>query len=156
MMIQQVDALMYAAKKRGKGRVEHVVVDEEQPPVTVWRGVERRASARVLCHRLARVRPTGEEAEEGLATVCNLSAEGVALTLEQPLPVDTILVIEPLSAGARTLLARVVRVAEHQERWMHGCSLPTRLTAEEMRLWLGRDSHTWQTLPASHEGQPGA
>jgi hypothetical protein len=156
LMIQQVDALMYRAKRQGKGRVEHAVVSEGLPPVAGWRGVERRAAARVLCNRPARVRAAGdEESGEGLGTVCNLSAEGVGLSLEEQLPLNTLVVIEPLSPGARTLLARVVRVDGGVERWMHGCALPTRLTTEELHSWLGRDHYPAPVVPSRevHSGE---
>ena len=59
--------------------------------------------------------------------------------LDQQFPEDTVLIIEPLSPDARTLLARVVRVDAKEGGWMHGCSLPTRLDAEELGGWLGHD-----------------
>src|SRR5665213_4417312 len=57
LMIRRVDALMYAAKRKGGARIEHAVVhdaldhDEEQKQ---W--LERRATARELCDRPARIR----------------------------------------------------------------------------------------------------
>jgi diguanylate cyclase (GGDEF)-like protein len=137
LMVQQVDALMYGAKRQGKGRVEHAVVLEEQAPGPVWRGSEKRATARVLCDRGARVRAEGEpEAQDEPATVRDISAGGVGLHLRKAFPADTVLIVEPLSAGAQTLLARVVRIDEQAGGWLHGCTLASRLDAEELGGWL--------------------
>src|SRR5207248_3060088 len=119
VMIRRVDALMYMAKKKGKGRIEYAVVEDGLLlPASGRRGSERRAMTRVLCSRTARVHREGEEAE--FATLRDISVEGVGLHLDTRLPLDTILVVEPLSPDARTLLARVVRVSPHGSRWMHG------------------------------------
>jgi hypothetical protein len=77
----------------------------------------------------------------------------VGLTLEERLAADTVVVIEPLSPGARTLLARVVRVSREEERWLHGCALPSRLTAEELRGWLGQEPYSAPVI-GSHESCP--
>ncbi len=145
LMIQRVDALMYGAKKKGKARVEHEVIEDEgHVPREGWRGSERRAMARVLCNRAARVRGVGGEE---LATLCNISVGGIGLYLEAPLPQDTMLIVEPLSPTAGALLARVVRVVPEGGRWMHGCLLATRLDAEELGAWLGQ-SYEAIILPA--------
>jgi diguanylate cyclase (GGDEF)-like protein len=137
VMIQQVDALMYSAKRKGKGRMEHAVILTGEAPRMPWCGQEKRATARVLCPRGARVRPEGlaDECEQP-ATMRDISAGGVGLYLEKPYPADTVLVVEPLGPGARTLLARVVRVDEKDGRWLHGCSLATRLDPEDLSGWL--------------------
>jgi hypothetical protein len=129
-MVQRVDVLMYAAKRKGKGRVEHAVVADDQG----WAGFERRAMARVLCNRAARVRPQGEDGEE-FATVRDVSAGGVGIHLEKRFGRDTVLVVEPLLPGARTLLARVSRVTAGDGGWTHGCVLLARLSAEEVSDW---------------------
>ncbi len=136
LMVRKIDALMYAAKRKGKGRIEHAVVEEGQllPPED-RRGPERRVTARILCDRSARIRSEGQEEE--VATLRDISTEGVGLYLEKRLPLDAILVVEPLCPDARTLLARVVRVVSHGGRWMHGCILSTRLSSEELAGWLG-------------------
>src|SRR5207249_7825640 len=56
-MIQRVDGLMYRAKKTGKGRIEHLAdwdVQESRTEEAQW--ISRRATARVLCNRTARIR----------------------------------------------------------------------------------------------------
>jgi diguanylate cyclase (GGDEF)-like protein len=134
-MIQHVDELMYGAKRQGKGRVEHTVVHEDDPPRRGWGGQEKRASVRVLCQRGARVRTEGHTIE-GPATVRDISIAGVGLYLGQAFPPDTVLIVEPLIPGARTLLARVVRVDGAPHGWLHGCELATHLDAEELGFWL--------------------
>jgi diguanylate cyclase (GGDEF)-like protein len=135
-MIQRADALMYRAKRRGKGRVEHALVQGDEPGEG-GRGPERRATARILCDRSARVRPGGQDEHEEFAILRDISAEGVGLSLQQRLAPDTILVVEPLSNGARTLLARVVRVSPGEGGWLHGCVLSLRLSPDEIAQWLG-------------------
>jgi diguanylate cyclase (GGDEF)-like protein len=139
VMIRRVDALMYMAKKKGKGRVEHAVVEDGQLMTAgEKKGSERRALTRILCSREARIHREGEETE--FATLRDISAEGVGLYLTNRLPLDSILVVEPLSPDVRTLLARVVHVSSHEGRWVHGCVLSTRLSTEEIHGWLGADS----------------
>jgi diguanylate cyclase (GGDEF)-like protein len=136
LMVQQVDVLMYAAKRRGKDRVEHTTIRTTEDLAAGDRlRLERRATARTLCHRSARVRKDGE-AKELFATVHDLSAEGVGLRTGQPFPEGTVLVIEPLSHQAKTLLARVVWANQKEGGWLHGCQLPSRLSPEELRAWL--------------------
>ncbi len=48
LMIQRVDALMYGAKRMGKGRVEHAVVTEAEALAEPKPGIDRRATARAL------------------------------------------------------------------------------------------------------------
>jgi diguanylate cyclase (GGDEF)-like protein len=137
LMIQRVDLLMYGAKRKGKGRIEHTVLQQpSEPHARAKRWMEKRATARALCNREARLRQQ-EEGTEEFVTVCDISTGGIGLDLAKPLPCDTLLVIEPLSAGARTLLARVVRVTPGGKGWLHGCELSLPLSAEEMRGWLG-------------------
>jgi diguanylate cyclase (GGDEF)-like protein len=132
LMVQQVDALMYRAKKKGKARLELAMVkggtDEKFP------GTERRASARVLCNRPAYARPEGES-QEDFVTVRDISADGVGLFLEKAIPTGTLLVVEPLTYGAKTLLAKVVRSNFEEGGWLHGCDLSTRLDEEDIRCW---------------------
>jgi diguanylate cyclase (GGDEF)-like protein len=142
-MVQCADAVMYGAKQKGKRRVEHTVVEPDGAgaPPNSWCGLERRASARALCNRTARVRPESEGGEPGetmaIAIVRDISPEGVGLHLETPYPPGTVLVIEPLAGGARTLLARVARVVEDKGGWLHGCLLATLATPEEIEQWMG-------------------
>src|SRR5581483_2718432 len=151
VMIQEVDALMYAAKRQGKGRVEHAVMTEAERPRALGRGrAEKRATARVLCNRLARIRPQGgPEAGDEFATVSDLSDTGVGLYLDRRCPPDTVLLIEPLSDGAQALLARVVHVSPDKRGWLHGCELSARLSDAEVRSWLGE-------VPLSAAGRGGA
>jgi diguanylate cyclase (GGDEF)-like protein len=111
LMIQRADALMYAAKRKGKGRVEHAVA-EDPSGGGEGRCVERRATAVVL-GRPARVRPEGQDGSgEEFATVRDLSAEEVRLHLDRRYSGGTLLLVDPLSPGPKTLLARVVHAAE--------------------------------------------
>jgi diguanylate cyclase (GGDEF)-like protein len=137
LMIQQVDVLMYQAKKKGKARIEHEVV-QDIPQEEVGRWVERRATARVLGNCTARVRPEGQDgAREEFASVRDLSTLEIRLHLEKRFGVGTLLLVEPLLPGAMTLLVRVVRAAPDQGGWEHGCELSTRLSEEDVRRWLG-------------------
>jgi diguanylate cyclase (GGDEF)-like protein len=143
VMVGQTDALMYAAKTGGKDRLEHRVVDDpRREPAAPQPGAERRATARILCGRLARV--LQEETADGVdevVTVRDISVEGVGLALGRPLSDGTLLTIEPMHpCGARTLLARVVWATVEGGGWLHGCVLSGRLTEEEMRRWAGPPS----------------
>jgi len=137
-MVRRVDALMYEAKRAGKARVEHAVVkDEHEPWGPNWPTVERRATARVLCDRSARVSREGEQESEGeFATLRNISVAGVGLHMSRRLPPDTVIVIEPLSPNVRSLLARVVRVDPDETGWMHGCVLAHTLGAKDFGGWV--------------------
>ncbi len=139
LMVQQVDWLMYAAKRRGKNRVEHTTVHNVhdlqagQPP-----RVERRVTARALCNHAARVRREGDAAEELFASIHDLSPDGVSLRLSRRFAEDTVLIVEPLAYQATTLLAHVVRVKEEEEEgsWLHGCAISTQLSPEELDRWV--------------------
>lgn len=146
LMVQQVDALMYTAKRRGKNRIEHATVQSEG---TVPDGerlrLERRATARALSGHEARVRREGEnDAEDGYATVHDLCPDGLSLRMDRRYPEGSLLIVEPLVNQATTLLARVVRITEDQGDWLHGCELPTRLSDAELQCWLtgqAQESH---------------
>jgi diguanylate cyclase (GGDEF)-like protein len=142
-MIQHVDALMYAAKRQGKGRIVHVTVEDG---AALPSEADRRGTARVVCNRVARVRREGEDGvEDEVATVHDISPGGVGLHLEKALPPETVLVIEPLSPEARTLLVRVVWSKCRDGKWEHGCIISNRLTEEEMDAWLGKEIATQAT-----------
>jgi diguanylate cyclase (GGDEF)-like protein len=136
VMIQRVDSLMYAAKRKGKGRAEHQVVAEAWEPLPTSGGVERRATARVLCEHTARVRLREGEDQEEFATVRDISTGGICLALERRYAQGTLLIVEPLLPGAATLLARVIHAAPEADKWRHGCELSTRLGDEELRRWM--------------------
>jgi diguanylate cyclase (GGDEF)-like protein len=138
-MIQQVDGLMYAAKRKGKGRIEHQVeTNGLSDPHARERKADRRVTARVLCNSSARIRCELEgQDREKFAIVRDISTGGVGLHLEERLPEDTVVVVESLSAGANTLLARVVHSERFDGRWLHGCVLSVRLSPEEILAWQG-------------------
>jgi diguanylate cyclase (GGDEF)-like protein len=137
LMVQQVDALMYAAKRRGRDRVEHTTVNYLVTPITAdGPRLERRATARTLCQNAARVRREGEAGVDLFATVHDLCTDGVALRLGERFPEESILLVEPLAAHAKTLLARVVRAEPEAGGWVHGCVLSPHLSAEELQCWL--------------------
>jgi len=136
LMVQRVDAQMYAAKRKGKARIEHAVVCEAQDATTAGEpSRERRATARVVCNQPAAVHPEAD-GRGAFATIRDLSVGGVGLLLGEQYPLGTVLVVEPMTRGARTLLARVVRSAPVEGGWFHGCELSTRLEEDELRRWL--------------------
>lgn len=139
LLIQQVDALMYQAKKKGKGRVEHQVLESLQGHrEESGRFVARRATALVLGDRAARVRPEGQDrAREEFAIVRDLSTAEIRLHLEKCFSVDTLLLIEPLLPGAMALLARVAHAGPDEGGWQHDCELSARLSPDELRSWVG-------------------
>src|SRR5262249_37797388 len=84
-MVQQVDVLMYAAKRRGKDRIEHTTVRSAGNARTGEPlRFERRATARTVGQPSARVRPEGEgNRDELYATVHDLSPDGVGLRMDR-------------------------------------------------------------------------
>jgi hypothetical protein len=87
---------------------------------------------------VAKVRCEGQEPAQGeFATVIDISASRVGLYLDREYPRGTILLVEPLSPGAMTLLARVEQATAEPGRWRYRCELATRLGADEIRRWLG-------------------
>lgn len=144
-MVRRVDELMYQAKKAGKDRIVHHLMRESELEVDLAEPqvIERRATARVLCDKPARVRPEGEiDDSDTFARVRDISASGLCLRLEQRMPEQTLLAIEPLhDCGAKTLLVRVMwTVADNEGGWLHECVLPHHLKAEELELWLTQQS----------------
>ena len=135
-MVQQADAQMYAAKHAGKGRIEHTVIKSGANfPVASDGG--RRAAVRVLSGRTARVRPSGADTGGEYATVRIMAPGEVGICLDRQFPIETLLVVEPLSAGARTLLARVVRSTPEGGGWAHHCALSERLGGDALVGWEG-------------------
>jgi hypothetical protein len=150
-MVRRVDELMYQAKKAGKNRIVHHVLHgaDLEVEIAAAKGIERRATARILCDRPARVRSEGEmDSFDEFARVVDISASGLCLRLERQLPVNTLLAVEPLhDCGAKTLLIRVTWAAQdNQTGWLHGCVLSHRLSAEELQLWLSE-----QTAESCHD-----
>jgi len=140
-MIQRVDGLMYRAKQKGKNRLEHAVFEPQEFQEEESRAVEKRSTARVLCNRTARLRLDGEDTGEGeFATVRDIAASAIGLDLEKLFPKDTLLIVEPLDPEAKTLLARVLHASPGGRGWMHECELSIRLSAEELRGWLGEQT----------------
>jgi diguanylate cyclase (GGDEF)-like protein len=135
-LVRYADGLMYRVKRAGKDRLLHETVTALAAPVLN----ERRASARLLCGRAARVsagRDAGER--EWLGTVLDIFVGGIGLRLDRRLPVRTLLTVEPLAgSGARTLLARVVHTTPDSRGWLHGCDHAHHLTEEELRQWQSR------------------
>jgi diguanylate cyclase (GGDEF)-like protein len=139
VMVGRTDALMYAAKAKGKNRLEHQVVTDLAQQNAGSRHLERRVGAFTLCDRPARVQTQeAEEPREEIATVREISASGLGLHLERRLSNGTLVTVEPLyPCGARALLARVVLTTREGAGWSHQCALPARLGPEEVRLWVG-------------------
>ncbi len=137
-MVRQVDELMYRAKKAGKNRIVHANAWASEVVPEFTKLVERRATARVLCDRIARVRSRDQhECSDEFARVRDISSSGLCLFLEKPMPEDTLLAIEPLhECGAVTLVVRVMWAVEENGGWLHECVLPNRLTNEELQYWI--------------------
>lgn len=133
LMIQQVDALMYQAKKKGKARVEHAVVGD---PADSGPTGERRSSQRLLCKRSARVWQEGNGDAEKMATIHDVSIQGISLCLPERIAHDSLLVVEPLSAGVLALFAKVEHSAWEDGSWRHGCRLLTPLSEAGFRRLL--------------------
>ena len=139
-MVRYADNLMYTAKKHGKNRIVCEVMNGMEDVVAAESSavVERRATARVLCDRLARVRPEGESSDhDEFARVQNLSASDLCLRLDRQLPNQTLVAVEPLhDCGAKTLLVRVIWSAPKEGGWLHECALANPLNPDELQLWL--------------------
>src|SRR5205085_747166 len=74
---------------------------------------------------------------EILATIRNITADGVGLHMDEPLAEGTVVIVEPFHVSeARTLLARVARLTPESGGWLHGCELTTRLSETELHTWL--------------------
>jgi diguanylate cyclase (GGDEF)-like protein len=132
-MVRCVDELMYRAKKGGKNRIVH----QAEPGAEPSKAVERRATARILCDRPARVRSEDEDGVDEFARVRDISASGLCLRLERQLAEQTLLAIEPLhECGAKTLLVRVMWSVHEDGGWLHECVLPNRLHHDELQLWV--------------------
>jgi diguanylate cyclase (GGDEF)-like protein len=152
LMIRRIDALMYQAKVRGKGRIEHTVAWDMSPAADEPQPLERRATARVLCNRVARVRPEGQETIDEYATVRDISAVGVGLHVEKEFAMDTQVIVEPLCAGVKALLVRVRRVTREGGGFLHGCELSVRLSDEELQRWVGGLAEAAAALSAEARG----
>jgi diguanylate cyclase (GGDEF)-like protein len=137
-MVHLVDELMYRAKKGGKNRIVH----QAEPGAEMNKGVERRATARILCDRPARVRSEGDDDSlDEFARVRDISSSGLCLRLERQLADQTLLAIEPLhECGAKTLLVRVMWSVYDDGNWLHECVLPSRLSQDELELWVEEQS----------------
>src|SRR5205085_8990592 len=122
-----------------KGRLEYEVLEtgsiHDLPQENHWH--ERRATARVLCHREVRVREKGQGGElTQYAIIRNMSSAGLSVYLESGFAVDTLLIVEPLSSGRAPLLARVTNLTPDGKGWRHGCELATHLNKEDLSFWL--------------------
>jgi diguanylate cyclase (GGDEF)-like protein len=137
IMLRHVDALLYAVKRSGKDGIRLETVHSERPD-SAHLTLERRSTVRVLCNCPTRVRPEGDPGQETVfAMIKNLSAAGIGALLESPLPVGTLLSIEPMcNPQAKTLLARVVRTDPDPKGWFHGCELSQQLSSEDIQNWL--------------------
>jgi diguanylate cyclase (GGDEF)-like protein len=138
-LIQRVDSLMYRAKQKGKGRLEHESLDVVASEGRAGRRylVQKRATARVLCNRRVRVREEKQERSlSQFAVIRNISAQGLSVCLDSEFSVGSSLVVELLSSGKAPLLARVKNVRRDGKFWQHGCELTAKLSAEDLALWL--------------------
>jgi diguanylate cyclase (GGDEF)-like protein len=134
LMLRRADAMLYRAKRGGKGRVEHELVLE---PDRSQSRVERRVAARVLCGFDAWIRVGRSEGDpDDLACVRDISATGIGLQLQRRLPAGTLLAVDPLDGrGPRTVLAQALWSAPCGDGWLHGCLLAAPLGEEELLSW---------------------
>ncbi len=140
-MIQYADKSMYLAKKKGKQRVEYNVFSEgDEEFAGESARIERRATTRILCSSTtACVRPVKQqEGQEELAVICDISSRGIGMRLPQRHAVGAVLLVEPLSCRAKTVLARVTRVHEEVDGWIHGCTMAIHLSDEELICWTNK------------------
>jgi diguanylate cyclase (GGDEF)-like protein len=145
-MVQRADAQMYAAKRNGKGRVEHAVAGDGSDPGSA----ERRALAQVVSVWTVRVRQEGEASSgEEFATVRDITTDGVRLSVGRRFPAGTLLIVEPLAANARALLARVTGADQERGGWIHRCTLAARLDADDLRAWQAARQPAAPTTRAS-------
>jgi diguanylate cyclase (GGDEF)-like protein len=146
-MVRQVDELMYRAKKAGKNQIVHTNMDREELGENS-KFIQRRATARVVCDRIARIRSKDDhECVDEFARVRDISASGLCLFLENQMPEGSLLAIEPLhECGAVALLARVMWSVEENGGRLHECVLTNRLTSEELQFWIQE-----QTAESCHD-----
>jgi diguanylate cyclase (GGDEF)-like protein len=150
-LIQRADTLMYQAKQKGKGRLEHEYLDVATSESETGRRslVEKRATARVLCNRKVRVREERQESDlSQFAIIRNISATGLSVCLDRDFSMGSILIVEALAPGQAPLLASVKNVKWDGKSWQHGCELAAQLDAEDLAFWLNEKS------TASSSGQP--
>ena len=156
LMIHQVDALMYAVKRRGKNHFDHVAVSEAEAAGAGAGGAERRTAERLPCDRPVQVwsEELGGSGEEP-ATLRDISAGGVGLATQHQFESGSLVMIEPVGgASGRPMLARVVRSAPDGAGWFHGCVLYTRLQDDELGEWLGEERLKAPGLPPTNGAAP--
>jgi hypothetical protein len=105
---------------------------------------ERRSCGRHGYHRQPLVRYLVRPSFHcGRAFLRDLSHEGLALLVSQPLPPGTVLVVQLRGrrpGGTHIQLARVVHVAPHSPgRWLVGCRLTCPLSDDQLRQNLPPD-----------------
>jgi diguanylate cyclase (GGDEF)-like protein len=139
VMLRRVDALMYSAKRGGKGRIQHEAVHGPvETPQANAHQAERRAAVWILCNRAVRVTLDGvSNDQQWLAKIRDISLKAIALGLPCRLQEGALLTIEPLhDSRARTLLVRVLRTGAAPEGWLHECHLSNDLSDQELQAWL--------------------
>jgi diguanylate cyclase (GGDEF)-like protein len=149
VMMRRVDAMMYAAKLAGKGKVEHRVARETEVQAD-GAMAERRTDSRILCDRPVRVRAeTANGTIEELGLIRDLSTRGLRLRLGRRLALDTLVTVDWQSAGgARTLMARIIHSVPDRDSWLHGCALVGPLSAQELLYWLREEPSAAETVAA--------
>jgi diguanylate cyclase (GGDEF)-like protein len=137
-LVQRADALMYRAKKNGKGRLEHEYLNVVASESTTGEQhfLEKRATARVLCNLRVRVRGESQEDDSQFAIIRNVSEKGINVSLDREFSVGSLLVVEALAAGKSPLLARVRNVSREGRSWHHGCELAVKLDTDDLAVWL--------------------
>ncbi|MCI0456647.1 MAG: PilZ domain-containing protein, partial [Gemmataceae bacterium] len=69
------------------------------------------------------------------AGVHNISGHGVGLLSTYHLEVGTLLAVD-LEGASRLLLARVTHVTPHAEDWLVGCEFVSKLSTEELGIFV--------------------
>ncbi len=137
LMVQQVDALMYRARKKAKGASNMRKSNRLQATAKLPTSSRQKRRQRLLCHRQARVRREGQEGDETqFAIIRNISAGGISVYLESRFLKDTLLIVEPLISGGVPLLARVANLTPDGKGWRHGCEVAIPLNNDDMAFWL--------------------
>lgn len=114
---------------------ELVVLDEMSRHIR--HNAERRRAERRLCNRVCFARSNGTSA--GILwgiQVFDISKTGISVLLKQPMPIGTMMAIQPFrDSQVATLYGQVVQVHTFEDRWLHGCEFSKELTDDELQYW---------------------
>jgi CheY-like chemotaxis protein len=116
-------------------------------PAPEFRGEERRACVRYLCHLDGTCQPVGHPStgESWLGKLRDISATGVKILINRRFEVGTLLAVElprPGWEATNMLLCRVVRITKDPvgHDWEVGCALDRELSDDEVQSYLDSSS----------------